>query len=93
MRRHPLISVLLPIGKDKRFLPQALDSLRNQMFQDFELLIGEDDGRGITKVLMELAKKARGEFLARMDADDICLPKRFEVQTEYLRSHPDTQLI
>ena len=31
----------------------------------------EDDGREITQVLIDLAKKAKGEFLARMDADDV----------------------
>ena len=32
---------------------------------------------------------ANGEFLARMDADDIALPERFARQVEYLRAHPD----
>jgi len=32
---------------------------------------------------------ARGEFLARVDADDICLPDRFERQIAFLREHPD----
>ena len=32
---------------------------------------------------------ARGEFLARVDADDVCLPTRLERQVSYLREHPD----
>jgi glycosyltransferase involved in cell wall biosynthesis len=32
---------------------------------------------------------ARGEFIARMDADDISLPRRFERQIEFLRKHPE----
>jgi len=32
--------------------------------------------------------KPRG-YLARMDADDICLPQRFEKQIAFLNSHPD----
>lgn len=32
---------------------------------------------------------ARGEYLARMDADDICLPDRLARQVEYLDVHPD----
>jgi glycosyltransferase involved in cell wall biosynthesis len=35
---------------------------------------------------------ARGEFLARIDGDDICLPTRFEEQIDYLRSNPDVAL-
>lgn len=32
--------------------------------------------------------EARGEYVARMDADDICLPRRLEKQVEFMDSHP-----
>jgi glycosyltransferase involved in cell wall biosynthesis len=32
---------------------------------------------------------ARGEFIARMDADDICAPRRFELQVHLLDLHPE----
>lgn len=34
-------------------------------------------------------KMARGKYIARMDADDISLPERFEKQVEFLEEHPD----
>ena len=33
---------------------------------------------------------ARGEFIARMDADDIAHPQRLAKQMEYMKSHPKT---
>src|ERR1019366_81947 len=36
---------------------------------------------------------ARGQFLARMDADDIAMPMRFEKQVSYLRAHPEVVLL
>src|SRR5258708_32262248 len=33
---------------------------------------------------------AQGEFIARMDADDICIPTRFERQIGFLQNNPDT---
>lgn len=36
---------------------------------------------------------ARGEYIARMDADDVCLPTRLERQVEYLERHPRVYLV
>lgn len=35
---------------------------------------------------------ARGEFVARMDADDVCLPGRFARQAAFLDAHPEIGL-
>ena len=44
---------------------------------------------GIVGALNEGASMARGEIIARMDADDVSLPERFAKQFEYLLAHPD----
>lgn len=43
---------------------------------------------GIVVALNEMLGLARGEFLARMDADDVAMPQRFEVQIDFFRSRP-----
>jgi glycosyltransferase involved in cell wall biosynthesis len=45
--------------------------------------------RGIVGALEQAAACARGELLARMDADDICAPTRFEKQIAFLDAQPD----
>ena len=47
------------------------------------------ENRGLTETLNELLAAARGEFVARMDADDVCLPDRFERQVAFLDAHPE----
>ncbi len=44
---------------------------------------------GITKSLNKGLAVAKGEFVARMDADDISVETRFKKQVEFLESHPD----
>src|SRR5437667_676488 len=45
--------------------------------------------RGYVSLLRRGLNHCRGEFVARMDSDDISMPDRFEKQIGYLREHPD----
>ena len=36
---------------------------------------------------------AKGRYMARLDADDICLPTRLEEQVRYMDAHPETHLV
>ena len=42
--------------------------------------------------LNECIERARGEFVARMDADDIAYPRRLEKQLRFLADRPDVDL-
>ncbi len=52
-------------------------------------VIKNEQNLGITKSLNRGLAVAKGEFVARMDADDISLKNRFEKQVQFLESHPD----
>ncbi|MGM9837770.1 MAG: glycosyltransferase family 2 protein [Paludibacteraceae bacterium] len=47
---------------------------------------------GLANTLNRGLSLAQGEFIARMDADDISLPTRLETQVRYLDAHPDVML-
>tara|TARA_Y100000310_G_scaffold25020_1_gene23971 strand:+ start:3460 stop:4431 length:972 start_codon:yes stop_codon:yes gene_type:complete len=57
------------------------------------LLIKNKQNIGLTKSLNKGLRKAKGKYIARMDADDISLPKRFQIQYDYLEKHGDIFLI
>ena len=44
---------------------------------------------GITKSLNIGLRAANGKYIARMDADDISVPTRFEKQYAFMETHPD----
>ena len=48
---------------------------------------------GIVRTLNILVKHAHGKYIARMDADDISLPKRIKKQVAYLEKHKDIVVI
>lgn len=47
------------------------------------------ENRGLVASLNQLLAEARAPLVARMDADDICLPERFERQVAFLATHAD----
>ena len=96
------------------YLGEAIDSILDQSFKDFEFIVIDDgsqdntwevlsdyagkDSRlvlhrnknnlGLTKSLNKGLNLARGEYIARMDADDISLSGRLEAQVNFLDTHP-----
>ncbi|MEX2594830.1 MAG: glycosyltransferase [Anditalea sp.] len=48
---------------------------------------------GLGRSLTLGIKKCKGEIVARMDADDICHPERFEKQMKFLMEHPDISVV
>lgn len=47
------------------------------------------ENRGLIVSLNQLLAEARAPLIARMDADDVCLPARFERQVAFLAEYPD----
>ena len=47
------------------------------------------ENRGLIASLNQLLEEAKAPLIARMDADDICLPHRFECQHAFLQAHAD----
>jgi glycosyltransferase involved in cell wall biosynthesis len=48
---------------------------------------------GVSKALNVGIEAAQGRWIARLDADDECLPNRLERQMEYLSAHPEVKLL
>lgn len=63
--------------------------LRKYAARDPRIRLISRPNTGLVVALNEMLGLARGEFAARMDADDISLSDRLERQVAYLRGHPD----
>ena len=109
----PKISVIMPAYNSQEYIKESVNSIINQTFGDFELIIIDDgssddtleilnsmkDSRikvivnennmGVAATLNRGLKLAQGEYIARMDSDDIALPERFQKQYDYMDAHKD----
>lgn len=112
----PKITVLMPVYNCELYIKEAIDSILNQTFTDFEFLMIDDasidgtvaiiktynDSRikliekpvntGYTNSLNLGLSIAKGEYIARMDGDDVSVPERFAKQIEFLEVNPDVVL-
>lgn len=112
----PKVSVIMGIYNVGDTLAEALDSLLNQTFQDFDIILCDDGSiddtleianqyfkkypdkfvllrneknQGLNITLNNCLKVATGEYIARMDGDDLIDESRFEKQVSFLDKHPE----
>ncbi|NJO41926.1 MAG: glycosyltransferase [Cyanobacteria bacterium CRU_2_1] len=67
---------------------RSLDWLQHFADRDPRIRLISRPNTGYVQALNEMLQLAQGEYIARMDADDIALPDRFRQQIEFLHHHP-----
>lgn len=71
---------------------QEVVSRYTNKFPQIKLIRNETNKR-LAYSLNYCLEYAQGEYIARMDADDMCLPNRLKKQVEFLDSHPEYQVV
>ena len=114
---NPLISVILPVYNAEKFLNESINSILEQTYTHFELIIVNDgstdtsqsiidhysdprirkinhtQNKGLVASLNEAINNAEGDFIVRMDADDIAFKDRVQKQVQYLLDHPAIDIV
>ena len=62
-------------------------------FSDSRIRVISRENRGLIASLNEGIALARAPLIARMDADDVCLPQRLQRQMDFLSANPDHVLV
>jgi len=63
-------------------------------FSDLRIVyLKNESNSGLIFTLNKAIEIAGGKYIARMDADDICLPTRLEKQKKYLDEHLETTMV
>lgn len=113
MNEQPSVTVLMPVYNCENYIAEAIRSVLNQVYTDFEFLIVNDgstdttakiissfkderirvidlgSNKGIAVALNAGLLQAKGKYIARFDADDVCFPRRLSIQFGFLVAHED----
>lgn len=116
---NPKISVVMSVFNGESYLAEAIESILDQTFTDFEFIIINDgstdtssdilqdyaqqdprirlimfdENIGLASALNHGIHQAQGEYIARMDCDDISQSSRLQQQVDYLDAHPEVCLL
>lgn len=110
--QKPLISILTPFKNTETYLTACIQSILNQTYPHWELLIIDDgstddsynivnafaeiddriklfknSGSGIIDALQVAFSKSEGNYITRMDSDDIMMPDKLAVLLNNLVTH------
>ena len=113
------VSVIMGIFNCEDTIEDSLNSILNQTYTNWELimcddgssdntytlakkysddhsniiLLKNDSNKGLAYSLNKCLKVASGQYIARADADDICLPHRFKTQVNFLDNNDEYQMV
>lgn len=118
IENNPKVTVLMAVYNGDQWISYSIESVLNQSFKDFELLIVDDGSvdstRDIVKKYQEIDSRiryeskvnsglsdslnlgielARADWIARIDADDLCQRDRLQKQYDFSLKNPEVILI
>ena len=64
-----------------------------QMYPDKISLLRNKKNHGLNYTLNKCLKSARGEFIARVDGDDLCSRERFAQEIEVFKKEPEISIV
>lgn len=116
MRAKLKLSIVMTVYNGEKYIRESIDSILNQTFSEFELIIVDDGSLDSSIMIIEEYRDSRiklikneinrgicyssnrgisnaaGEYIARIDCDDICHRERFFKQVHFLDEHQEVFL-
>ena len=108
-----LVSIITPSYNSGKFIEECITSVLNQSYQNWEMLIVDDNSSDNSSILIKSYSKqddrikpvflndnigpamarnkaisiAKGKYIAFLDSDDIWLPKKLEIQINFMKKN------
>src|SRR5690349_19725606 len=118
----PLVTVIIPFINEERFLSEAIESVINQTYDNWELMLIDDGSsdksshiaisyankmprkifytdhdnhinKGVSASRNLGIDKSSGSLIAFLDADDVWLNKKLQLQVDLMNQNPDVGML
>lgn len=115
---NPTLSIIVPIYNVEDYLEECVNSILNQPYTDFELILVDDgspdkcgdicdtyalnderikvihkENGGLSSARNAGIEIAKGEYLSFIDSDDFISDDYYQMNMEYLLTHPQTNIL
>jgi glycosyltransferase involved in cell wall biosynthesis len=71
----------------------SLSIMKEFQKKDSRIIIDDHENMGMAASVNRILEFAKGDLIARMDADDIMMPSRLQKQYDFLKSHPEISMV
>jgi hypothetical protein len=110
----PKVSVIIPAYNCAKYICEAIDSVLDQTFRDFEIIIVDSSSDNTLEILKKYGSKiryffqrnagvsaarnlgikvAQGEYIAFLDADDVWLQDKLQLEIDILSKNHESAII
>jgi glycosyltransferase involved in cell wall biosynthesis len=110
---NDLVSILTPTYNTEKFIRETIESVKNQTYQNWEMILVDDGSKDKTAFVIEefskndariklfklpenrgngfarnvALERAKGKYIAYLDADDLWFPEKLEKQIQFLKTN------
>lgn len=88
----PTQVIVIEDGKLPKELSEVIKKWENLIGRAYYRVVNEEN-IGLTKSLNKGLRIVTGDYIARMDSDDISMPDRLKHQKEFLDNHPEVAIV
>jgi len=101
----PVVSVIIPSFNHEKFIQECIQSVLDQTFQDFEIVIIDgfsvpriklfkhEFNKGASAAANHCILNSSGKYIAMLSSDDAWYPNKLDVQVKFLDAHPDVSAV